>query len=172
MQKTSGPDGWAECSHKIGSAAATSGEVIRIYRATPDIPPAGQPDYEGIAIQESIGPYQALGFTLADTKNPAGYNNANAVATAVWGGSSVTGTFVCDNKDEFPDSLNVTMRKLTDVFKTTALGGDGVGFKQTQQFKCGGTVIGTYLFQYRARVELIDDKVHVIGEIKVDLQGD
>lgn len=62
------------------------------------------------------------------------------------------------------------MAKLTDVFKPTSLFGDGVGFKETQQFKCGGTVIGNYLIQYRAKLEDIGQQYHLIGEIKVDLQ--
>lgn len=67
MQRVSGPTNWAECFHSINGGTATKTIVEKSYRATPDLPPAGQPDYEGIAIQEFIGAKQALGFTLADT---------------------------------------------------------------------------------------------------------
>ena len=132
---------------RIRGAGATwqTAPSVYGYQGTPDIAPAGGPDYENQTVLERFGTITALGFTMADVKstfktaNP-GLNTPNKVASFVFNSGS-NGTFVFDNKDRIYDQHGGFGN--TSPFKASAFtDADGVGYRLPQEYVCGGTVIG------------------------------
>ena len=145
------------------------------YQGAPDIPPAGQPDYQGRVVVETFGPPTAGGiFTLGDL-NPVwrmsnGINTPDEAAAFLWSGSTGTpATFTFDAMDQFVDAHGTfDISQATMAFTPAALQADKCGFSFEQTYECNGNELGTADLFKRLKF----DAVNVVYDFQVKKDHD
>lgn len=115
------------------------------YMMGPDLPPAGQPDYENQTILETFDSPSAFNFTMADltpefrAAHPT-LTTPDMVAAFFWGASN-NGTFVINANDQIYDKHG--RGTAPEGFTTTAQSA-GFGYVLPQNYECDSKVIQSY----------------------------